>query len=120
MQRCAKAAGLPAWRVLCKPAVDAFHAALALAGGAVAERTLFLDDSARNCAGAAAAGLTAVQVGAREPCEGALAALPDVRHLREVVPELWGVVAAPAAAPAPAGVELEHAAADATAVAVQA
>ncbi len=113
MQRCAASLGLPPSRVLCKPAVDAFQAALALAGGAVAERTLFLDDSARNCGGAAAAGLTAVQVGAREACEGALAALPDVRHLRDVVPELWGTTAAPAAAlsgPAPAG-EVEHAAA---------
>ena len=117
MQRVAKERGLPPTRVLCKPSVEAFAAALQLAG-AEASRTLFLDDSARNCAGAAAAGLTAIQIGTREPCEGALAALPDVRHLREVVPELWG--AAPASAPAPATAKeaLEHAAADAAAIEV--
>jgi hypothetical protein len=122
MQRCAATLGLPAWRVLCKPAPDAFCAALQLAGNASASRTLFLDDNARNCAGAAAAGLTAVQVGAREPCEGALAAVPDVRHLQEVVPELWASAAspaspAPAAAPASAN-EVQHTAASAEAVSV--
>jgi len=117
MQRVAMERGLPASRVLCKPAVDAFAAALALAGGAAAEHTLFLDDSARNCGGAAAAGLTAVQVGAREPCEGALAALPDVRHLREVVPELWGAALAPA--PAAAGEQMaEHTVSEAAAIEV--
>jgi pyrimidine and pyridine-specific 5'-nucleotidase len=118
MQRVAKERGLPASRVLCKPAVDAFEAALQLAGGAIASRTLFLDDSARNCGGAAAAGLTAVQVGAREPCEGALAAVPDVRHLREVVPELWGAALAPAPAPATANEAVEHAVAETAAIEV--
>jgi pyrimidine 5'-nucleotidase len=118
MQRVAAEQGLPPSRVLCKPAVDAFAAALQLAGGAVASRTLFLDDSARNCAGAAAAGLTAIQVGTREPCEGALAALPDVRHLREVVPELWGAALAPAPAPATAKEAMEHAVAETAAIEV--
>jgi phosphoglycolate phosphatase-like HAD superfamily hydrolase len=97
---------------------ESFAAALQLAGGAVASRTLFLDDSARNCAGAAAAGLTAIQVGTREPCEGALAALPDVRHLREVVPELWGAALAPAPAPATAKEAVEHAVAETAAIEV--
>ena len=84
-------------RVLCKPAPAAFLTALALAGGAAPSRALFLDDSPRNIAGAAAAGLAAVLVGSPVRCPGALAALQDVRELRAVVPQLWGEPAPKAA-----------------------
>ena len=84
-------------RVLCKPAPASFLTALALAGGVAPSRALFLDDSPRNIAGAAAAGLAAVLVGSPVRCPGALAALQDVRELRAVVPQLWSEPAPKAA-----------------------
>ena len=75
--------------VLCKPSPLAFHAALQMVGGASAETTVFLDDSARNIAGAAAAGIRACLVGSPTLCEGAIAAVEDVRELPKAMPELW-------------------------------
>ncbi len=107
MQRVAKEQGLPPNRVLCKPSPDAFRAALALIG-AVPERTLFCDDSLRNVAGAAAAGIAACIVGTATPCPGAVAAVLDVRHLHAAVPGLWSAAAPAEEAPSSALEADEH------------
>jgi pyrimidine 5'-nucleotidase len=88
LQRCAVQRGLPPSQVLCKPQPEAFQVVLDLIG-ARAQRTLFLDDSTRNVAGAASIGIHAVLVGASEPCPGAIASVLDVRHLHAAVPRLW-------------------------------
>jgi len=88
LQRCAVQRGLPPRQVLCKPQPEAFQVVLDLIG-ARAQRTLFLDDSTRNVAGAASIGIHAVLVGASEPCPGAIASVLDVRHLHAAVPRLW-------------------------------
>jgi len=103
LQRVAAARGSSA--ILCKPAPEAFLAALELAG-AVAESTLFCDDSLRNVAGAAEVGIAAVVVGTAEMCPGAVAAVLDIRHLHAAVPMLW--TAAAPAEEAPAEEALEH------------
>ena len=59
------------------------------------EAALFVDDSARFCAGAGALGLSAVRIArgeAPEPVPG----LATVRGLAEVAPLLWGEAAGPA------------------------
>lgn len=75
-------------RVVCKPAAEAFRRALALAGLDPAD-ALFLDDSARNVAGAKAAGLATVLVGSAVRCPGADYAVESLHNLREAVPEIW-------------------------------
>lgn len=51
----------------CKPMLEAYQKALALAGVSDPGRCVFLDDSLRNLAGARAAGLFTVRVGAPKP-----------------------------------------------------
>jgi len=104
--------------ILCKPAKSAFQAVLDQIPGASAHRTLFLDDSPRNCHGAASAGLSAVLVGQPHACPGALVAVQDVRNLRSVLPALWDLAAAPAEADGVVDEEVDEK--EATAIAVEA
>lgn len=124
LQQVARQRGLPPSRVLCKPQAEAFQTVLGLVG-AVPQRTLFLDDSPRNVAGAASVGIAAVVVGAPQPCAGAVASVLDVRHLHAAAPWLWynhTGDAAPGdaeAAAAAAALEADELEAHATAEAIQ-
>ena len=81
----ARERGVPERDLVCKPQTRAFEMALEMAGGEP-RTSVFMDDSARNVAGAKAAGLMgAVLVGRAEPCEGADAAIASVRELPPVL-----------------------------------
>jgi len=88
---------------VCKPSVEAFQVAMDKAldcvGIPVEERKdwelghfLFLDDSTRNVAGSAKAGVRAVRVGTTEPCDGASLALKQIHHLEAELPELFNPI----------------------------
>lgn len=76
--------------VLCKPAPEAFDAALRLAGVASPSEAVFVDDSTRNIKSARAKGLLTVLVGHTEPHEDADIVVPNVHELPRALPELFG------------------------------
>ena len=74
---------------LCKPEVDAYNRALALAGAATAAECVLLDDSPRNLYPARQMGITTVLVGSTEPNPAAQHAIHTPKDLPMVMPELW-------------------------------
>ena len=85
---------------VCKPSPEAFKVAMDAALDCLGVEQdkrhswglgdfLFLDDSTRNVAGSAKAGVRAVRVGNTEPCQGASLALAKIHHLETHLPELF-------------------------------
>ncbi|XP_051146020.1 uncharacterized protein C24B11.05 [Andrographis paniculata] len=75
-------------RVLCKPLLEAFEAAIRIAD-VDPNKTMFFDDSVRNIAVGKAAGLHTVIVGRSTPVPGADYALNSIHNIREALPEIW-------------------------------
>lgn len=75
-------------RIRCKPAVEAFEAAISIAN-LDPNRTIFFDDSTRNIASGKAAGLHTVVVGRLELIVGADYALRSIHNMKEALPEIW-------------------------------
>jgi putative hydrolase of the HAD superfamily len=73
----------------CKPEPEAYRKAMSLAGETVPGRCLLCDDSPRNLAPARALGFTTVLVGVNLPDPAADFAIPNLKALRNVLPELW-------------------------------
>ncbi|KAF6135142.1 hypothetical protein GIB67_035213 [Kingdonia uniflora] len=78
----------PKSRVLCKPSVEAFEAAILIAN-VNPSKTVFFDDSVRNIASAKVAGLNTVIVGSSVVVPGADVALESIHNIREALPETW-------------------------------
>ncbi|CAN6469625.1 unnamed protein product [Victoria cruziana] len=74
-------------RILCKPSIEAFQAAISIAD-INPERTIFFDDSARNVASAKKIGFTTVIVGKEMVVSGADFALNSIHNIREALPVL--------------------------------
>lgn len=79
-------------RILCKPSVEAFEAAISIAN-LDPKRTIFFDDSARNIASGKAAGLHTVIVGRSELVPGADYALRSIHNMKEALPDIWDMKA---------------------------
>ncbi|CAK9145297.1 unnamed protein product [Ilex paraguariensis] len=75
-------------RVLCKPSVEAFEAAIRIAN-IDPQKTIFFDDSARNIESGKAAGLYTVIVGSSTLVPGADHALTSIHNIKEALPEIW-------------------------------
>ncbi|XP_065859927.1 uncharacterized protein C24B11.05 isoform X2 [Euphorbia lathyris] len=75
-------------RIICKPALDAFEAAIQIAN-VDPRRTIFFDDSTRNIATGKAAGLHTVIVGSSSLVAGADHALSSIHNIKEAIPEIW-------------------------------
>jgi putative hydrolase of the HAD superfamily len=73
----------------CKPEVEAYTLAMALAGERDPRRCALLDDSPRNLAPAHDLGITTVLVGTREPDPAADHAILNLKELPQVLPQLW-------------------------------
>lgn len=79
----------PKPRVLCKPLIESFEAAIIIAN-IDPNRTIFFDDSVRNIASAKAAGLHTVHVGnSSSLVPGADYALSSIHNIKEALPHLW-------------------------------
>ncbi|KAL0714999.1 hypothetical protein Bca4012_021978 [Brassica carinata] len=76
-------------QILCKPSVQAFEAAIRIAGIIDPRKTMFFDDSVRNIASAKAAGLKTVFVGDSVLVPGADYALRSIHNIKEAIPDLW-------------------------------
>ncbi|WCJ22579.1 Haloacid dehalogenase-like hydrolase (HAD) superfamily protein [Euphorbia peplus] len=74
--------------ILCKPALNAFEAAIRIAN-VDPRRTIFFDDSTRNIATGKAAGLHTVIVGSSSLVAGADHALSSIHNIKEAIPEIW-------------------------------
>jgi putative hydrolase of the HAD superfamily len=74
---------------LCKPEVEAYLRALALAGAGTADECVLLDDSSRNLNPAHQLGFTTVLVGSTEPDPSANHVIRTPKELPTVIPELW-------------------------------
>ncbi|KAK4749746.1 hypothetical protein SAY87_027195 [Trapa incisa] len=77
-------------RILCKPSVEAFEAAIRIAN-VDPSKTIFFDDSTRNIASGKAAGLHTVIVGSSVLVPGADHALRSIHNIKEALPEIWQV-----------------------------
>lgn len=77
-------------RILCKPSVEAFEAAIRIAN-VDPKKTIFFDDSVRNVASGKVAGLHTVIVGRSDLVPGADHALNSIHNIREALPEIWEV-----------------------------
>ncbi|XP_061354038.1 uncharacterized protein C24B11.05-like [Gastrolobium bilobum] len=77
-------------KILCKPSVEAFEAAIRIAN-ADPKKTLFFDDSVRNVASGKIAGLHTVIVGRLDLVPGADHALNSIHNIKEALPEIWDV-----------------------------
>ncbi|KAK9069277.1 hypothetical protein SSX86_013393 [Deinandra increscens subsp. villosa] len=75
-------------RIICKPALESFHAAT-LVANIDPSKTIFFDDSVRNIATAKTAGFHTVIVGRSSVVAGADHALSSIHNIREALPELW-------------------------------
>lgn len=75
-------------RILCKPSVEAFVAAIQIAN-VDPKKTIFFDDSVRNIASGKAAGLHTVIVGSSMLVPGADHALSSIHNIKEALPEIW-------------------------------
>ncbi|XP_042428971.1 uncharacterized protein LOC122015930 [Zingiber officinale] len=75
-------------RILCKPSLEAFEMAFAMAN-IDPKRTIFFDDSPRNIATGKVAGLHTVLVGSSVLVPGADLALESIHNVREALPEIW-------------------------------
>ncbi|KAM4069962.1 hypothetical protein ACJW30_12G128400 [Castanea mollissima] len=75
-------------RILCKPSVEAFEAAIQIAN-IDPKKTIFFDDSVRNIASGKAAGLHTVIVGSSILVPGADHALSSIHNIKEALPEIW-------------------------------
>jgi putative hydrolase of the HAD superfamily len=73
----------------CKPQVEAYQLAMALAGEADPKKCVLLDDSVRNLAPAHAMGIFTILVGGRGPLPAAARSVAALQELPECVPELW-------------------------------
>jgi putative hydrolase of the HAD superfamily len=73
----------------CKPQTAAYRKAMSLAGETDASHCVLCDDSPRNLAPARALGLTTILVGTDLPDPAADFAIPSLKALPEVLPELW-------------------------------
>ncbi|KAM7276587.1 hypothetical protein ACFE04_018453 [Oxalis oulophora] len=80
--------GGPKSRILCKPALEAFEAAIQIAN-LDPKKTIFFDDSVRNIATGKEAGLHTVVVGRSELVSGADHALNSIHNIKEAIPEIW-------------------------------
>ncbi|WOL11772.1 hypothetical protein Cni_G20536 [Canna indica] len=72
-------------KILCKPSLEAFQAAIRIAN-IDPKKTIFFDDSVRNIEAGKAAGFYTVLVGSSS---GADVALESIHNLREALPEIW-------------------------------
>ncbi|KEH43164.1 uncharacterized protein C24B11.05 isoform X1 [Medicago truncatula] len=77
-------------RILCKPSVEAFEAAIRIVN-VDPKKTIFFDDSVRNVASGKVAGLHTVIVGRSDLVPGADHALNSIHNIREALPEIWEV-----------------------------
>lgn len=75
-------------RVICKPSLDAFEAAIRITN-IDPEKTIFFDDSTRNIATAKVAGLRTVLVGSSVLVPGADWVLTSIHNIKEAIPEIW-------------------------------
>lgn len=75
-------------RILCKPLVESFEAAISIAN-LDPTRTIFFDDSVRNIASGKAAGLHTVIVGRSDLVPGADYALNSIHNMKEALPQIW-------------------------------
>lgn len=74
----------------CKPEPAAYQTALTLAGESQPQRCVFIDDSPRNLAAAAALGFRTVLVGTNgKPGPVVDVVLPNLLALPQLMPELW-------------------------------
>jgi FMN phosphatase YigB (HAD superfamily) len=76
----------------CKPQLDAYNRALALAGAVTPTECVLLDDSPRNLYPARQLGITTVLVGSTEPDPAAQYSIRTPKELSMVMPELWNHV----------------------------
>lgn len=74
---------------LCKPDVKAYYRALSLAGESDPQRCVLLDDAPRNLEPARGLGFTTVLVGSRDPHPSANYAIPCLKDLPQVMPQLY-------------------------------
>lgn len=81
--------GGPVTPVVCKPSAKCFRLAMEQCGISDPTTVLFLDDSARNLAGAKSLGMTTVLVGRTERCDGADFAIQTLTDLPKVLPGLF-------------------------------
>lgn len=77
-------------KILCKPSVEAFEAAIRIAN-VDPKKTIFFDDSIRNVASAKIAGLQTVMVGNSDLVPGADHALNSIHNIKEALPEIWEI-----------------------------
>lgn len=75
-------------KILCKPSIEAIHAAIRIAC-VDPKKTIFFDDSARNIASGKAAGLHTVIVGSSAVVAGADHALRSIHNIKEALAEIW-------------------------------
>ncbi|ESW17075.1 hypothetical protein PHAVU_007G208000 [Phaseolus vulgaris] len=77
-------------RILCKPSVEAFEAAIRTSN-VDPKKTIFFDDSVRNVASAKVAGLHTVILGHSDLVPGADHALNSIHNIKEALPEIWEI-----------------------------
>ncbi|XP_076913968.1 uncharacterized protein C24B11.05-like [Bidens hawaiensis] len=75
-------------RIICKPVLESFQAAMVIAN-MDPKKTIFFDDSVRNIATAKTAGFHTVIVGRSGLVPGADHALSSIHNIREALSELW-------------------------------
>lgn len=75
-------------RILCKPSVEAFEAAIRIAN-LDPNKTIFFDDSGRNIGSGKEARLHTVIVGRSELVPGADYALNSIHNMKEALPVIW-------------------------------
>jgi putative hydrolase of the HAD superfamily len=78
-----------ALKFTCKPVVEAYQRALALAGESEPERCILFDDSPRNLAPARSLGFYTVLVGSHGPDPSACQNIASLHDLPKSMPELW-------------------------------
>ncbi|KAL1293868.1 hypothetical protein HN51_054546 [Arachis hypogaea] len=77
-------------RIICKPSIEAFEAAIRIAN-VDPNKTIFFDDSTRNIETGKAAGLQTVIVGRSDLVPGADHVLSSIHNIKEAIPEIWEV-----------------------------
>jgi len=80
---------------VCKPEVEAYQRALALAGETDPTTCVFFDDSVRNLSPARHLGLTTVLVGSDEPDPTANYSISSLKDLPIAFPQLWNTLPEP-------------------------
>jgi putative hydrolase of the HAD superfamily len=77
---------------VCKPELEAYRRALAIAGQADPATCVFFDDSPRNLAPARRLGLTTVLVGSKTPNLEATYSIASLKELPAAFPQLWNSI----------------------------